>query len=85
MNINMQIIQIVTLFFSIMFLSFSLFYGFVPVEWICEFHGYIGVDKSCNIRHWVILCISVGFFILANLTFRNFNFRTILIGKGTDT
>ena len=82
---NTNIISIVTLFFSIIFLSFSLFYGFVPVEWICEFHGYIGVDKTCQIRHWIIFCISVGFFILSNLTFREFNFRTILIGKGTSS
>lgn len=82
---NISISHIIALFFSIIFLSFSLFYGFVPVEWICEFHGYIGVDKTCQIRHWVIFAVAVAFFILAIITFRDFNFRTILIGKGTDT
>ena len=73
--------RIAVIFFSIIFLSFAFFYGFIPTEWICNYHDYIGLKNSCNIKPWVVILVSVGFFLLANITFREFNFDAIINGN----
>ena len=34
------------LFLFIIFLAYALFYGFVPYEWICEYHSQVGISKN---------------------------------------
>lgn len=65
-------------FLFVIFLAFALFYGFVPYEWVCKYHTEIGVIKGkCNIAHWMILLLSIGFFIMSIMAFKNFDMNEI--------
>jgi len=79
---NFDIKGSIFLFLFIIFLAFSLFYGFVPYEWVCEYHYQLGISKSCNIPHILVFFISLTFYILALFAYKNFNVVDIFTGKG---
>jgi len=77
-------IKALSLFCFIIFGAFALFYAFAPYEWICEYHSAVGGKQVCNISHIVVFFLALLFFVLALVSWKDFNFSNIFMGKGID-
>lgn len=76
-------IKALSLFCFIIFGAFALFYAFAPYEWVCEYHSVAG-GNQCNVSHVVVFFLALLFFILALISWKDFNVTTIFSGKGMD-
>ena len=76
----------VSLFFFVIFFAYSLFYGFAPYDWICEYHTRIGINTAtgCNLPHWGIVLFSLACYLLAIMAYKGFDVKTIFLKYGVN-
>lgn len=79
---SVNIFQWITIFTTIVSLGGALFFGFASYDWVCEYMDVLGMKGKCDIQHMFVFILAIGLFALSLISYRNFNVRNVLFGKG---
>jgi len=75
---KIQIMNLIFLFFSILFIQAALFFIYAPYGWICDLFQMS--EDTCKFPKWSILAIGIGLFTLSYFCRYNFNIKE-MFGK----